>query len=178
METPVRHFTIGKMMAVVLLIASSFAALTNPSPLLASAVFTLTSLTLLIATLCIVYRDRPRRYFWMGFTAFGWGHQVLAFWSMIGTHHPPFLLTTYLFFLSRELVEDGFAAFMRSLVGLASVPSDADGLFLAREHISLSVLSLVIASIAGLVTQHVFIRRDRRQAGAAGSDLPPGQPPS
>jgi hypothetical protein len=72
-----KRFTIGNLMAVVLLIAVGFAALRNPlSTVLASVVFTLAVVVLLTATLGSVLNHKGS---WIGFALFGWGSLLLAF---------------------------------------------------------------------------------------------------
>jgi len=159
-----RRFSIGKMMAVVVLIALVFAALRSPSRFLASVVFTVTCLILIVATVCAASRDRPQRYFWLGFAAFGWGHQVLAFLPMIGTDNAPILVTTYLLFYSSKLIVDfrgfDFPGFARKFVYDGSVTGYSPfWIRWERGQIILSVLSLVIASFAGLLSQQVFVGR-------------------
>ena len=72
-----KRFTIGHMMAVVLLIAVGFAALRYPlSTALASVVFTLAVVVLLTATLGSMLNHKGS---WIGFALFGWGSLLLAF---------------------------------------------------------------------------------------------------
>ena len=74
------RISIATMMGVVLLVAVGFAALGNPSPILASTAFALVVLTLLAGTTVALVGREP---FWVGFAVFGWGWLVLSFgpWS-------------------------------------------------------------------------------------------------
>jgi hypothetical protein len=156
------------MMAVVLVIACGFAALRNPSLLMASTVYTATTAILLVAILCAVYHEGPKRYFWMGFAIFGWGHQLLSVWPLNSAPRVPLLLTTYLFMISDNFLADGYAGFLRSFIASASIPMNQEELYLDIGTIALSLFSLLIAYIAALVTQSLFVRRDRSRVASRG----------
>jgi hypothetical protein len=66
-------------MGVVLLTALGLATLRNPTPLCASAVFTLAVGVLCVAILAALVHSGEWRPFWTGFALLGWIHLVLAF---------------------------------------------------------------------------------------------------
>jgi hypothetical protein len=156
------------MMGAVALLALGIAGLRYPSRCMASAIFTLTTLTLLISVVCVAYHKGSRRYFWLGFAVFGWGHQfvafcVVAFWAATDSHNPPILLTTALFDLSRILLEIGPATAWRYAIDFASVSPYPLIRYWASWETFHSLASLLIAYIAGICTCRLFDSRDRRR---------------
>lgn len=117
------------MMAFILVIACGFAALRNPSLLMASTVYTTTWAILLVAILCAIYHDGPKRYFWMGFAIFGWGHFLLSFPSAIAQGSVPFLLPALVFALSRSFLEPNPPALMRLFVDATTTSSNDERFF-------------------------------------------------
>jgi hypothetical protein len=172
MQVPVARFTVQRMMGTVALLAISIAGLRSPSQGLASVIFTLTTLILLTSVVCVAYHEGARRYFWLGFAVFGWGHQLLAVWAAnsTSTFTRPILLTTFLFKLSRDLLGYGVAAAWRHVIDFASVspyPGIRDS---ASWEIFHSLASLLIAYMAGLCTCRLFDARDRRREQALGQN--------
>ncbi len=88
------RFTVQRMMGAVAMVSLAIAGLRNPSRCLASAIFTLTIFILLASVVYVAYHKGSRRYFWLGFAVFGWGHQFVAFWTATGSGNPPILLTS------------------------------------------------------------------------------------
>ncbi len=86
------RFTISSLMVLVLSVAVWFAALRNPTPLWASAAYTLMLGLLLFSLLGIAYRRGDKQRFWLGFALFGWAHLI----HDLHTHtvDSPVLLTT------------------------------------------------------------------------------------
>jgi hypothetical protein len=78
MKLPLQQFTIGSLMSVVLLTALGLAGLRNPTPIWASAVFTLAVSLLCLAVLGAVFRSAESRPFLTGFALFGWVYLILA----------------------------------------------------------------------------------------------------
>ena len=107
MHEPRARFTVRRMMGAVALLSLGIAGLRSPSRGFASAIFTLTTLILLISIICVAYHKGPRRDFWRGFAVFGCGHQFVAFWTATGSGNPPILLTSALFDVARDLLRDG-----------------------------------------------------------------------
>ena len=75
-------------MLLVADLALAFAALTNPSELGSSALFTLTVLILATATLAATARDGPTRAYWRGFSLFGWTYLYLTLGLPYGADDP------------------------------------------------------------------------------------------
>jgi hypothetical protein len=74
------RFSIGGLMAVVLVLAIGFAALRNASQTWAGLMFLLTCGVLGLAVVGAVCRREAERAWWLGFAVFGWGYMILAFW--------------------------------------------------------------------------------------------------
>jgi hypothetical protein len=85
--------TIAGLMAVVLLVAMALAALRHPSPLLASALFTLDVGLVCVAVLGALFCRGTRRRMWAGFSVFAGAYLAVAFANQpLAT---PSLLTTW-----------------------------------------------------------------------------------
>src|SRR3954469_26027133 len=74
-EGPMRRVSIAGCMAAVGFLALGSAALTHPSELWASALFTLAVTLLCWASAAATVRRRP---FWVGFAVFGWVYLILS----------------------------------------------------------------------------------------------------
>ncbi len=74
------RFSIGGLMAVVLVLAIGFAALKNANETWAGAMFLLTCGILGLSVVGAVCRREAERAWWLGFALFGWGYMALAFW--------------------------------------------------------------------------------------------------
>jgi hypothetical protein len=68
------RFTIGGMLALVVFLAVSIAALREATDLWDSGVFTAALGVLLAAVLLAVHRTGRQRAFWLGFALFGWAY--------------------------------------------------------------------------------------------------------
>jgi hypothetical protein len=91
------RLTTAWLMAVVLIIAIGAAALTRPSALWGSALFTAALGLLCTATALALVRHPSRRAFWVGFAVFGWPYFALAFpWHQPNGINPPRLLSSTL----------------------------------------------------------------------------------
>jgi len=66
------RFNIASLLALILVLGVSFAALRESSDLWDSGLFTLTLGVLLVSILLAVHRRESRRAFWIGFALFGW----------------------------------------------------------------------------------------------------------
>ena len=86
------RFTIGGLMAVVLVAAIDVAAVRSASPTWAGVLSLLTYGTLGVAILGIVFRRGAERAWWIGSFVFGWGYLRLAPWSFSHLAKPPTLL--------------------------------------------------------------------------------------
>ncbi len=75
------RFTIGRMMAIVPVLAIGFAALKNANATWAGTMFLLTCGILALAVVGAVCRREAERAWWLGFALFGWGYMALAFWQ-------------------------------------------------------------------------------------------------
>jgi hypothetical protein len=104
---------IAGLMLSLLPVAVGLAALRDPSELWASALFTLTILTLLVSVLGTVARRGASRMAFLGFTLFGSSYLILAFgpWPWVNPDglRPPPLVTRMLLGQIRE-IKDGPAA--------------------------------------------------------------------
>ncbi len=161
MPVPRVRFTVQRMMGAVAVLSLAIAALRNPSRCLASAIFTLTTFILLASVVCVAYHKGSRRYFWLGFAIFGWGHQFVASWTATGSGNPPIVLTTALFDLSRDLLRDGPAIAWRHVIDFASVSSHTGIRYWASWEIFHSLASLLVGCIAGICTCRLFGSQDR-----------------
>ena len=74
------RFTIARLLWVPVACGVALAVIRSGSEVVASAVFTLTVILLLSATLIALLRHHP---FWAGFAVFGWGSLIFTFgpWS-------------------------------------------------------------------------------------------------
>ena len=75
------RFSIAGLMAAVAVTALAVAALRASTPAWAGAMLMLVWSVLGLAIISAVYRPRSERAWWLGFTLFGCGYLVLAFWS-------------------------------------------------------------------------------------------------
>jgi hypothetical protein len=66
------RFSIARLMAVIVFLAVSFAALRNPSDLKAHILFNLVLALLSVGVLFVLLRTGGGRAFWAGFSLFGW----------------------------------------------------------------------------------------------------------
>src|SRR5262249_20386454 len=98
---------IAGLMLSLLPVAVGLAALRDPSELWASALFTLTILTLLVSVLGTVARRGASRMAFLGFTLFGSSYLILAFgpWPWVNPDglRPPPLVTRMLLGQIREI---------------------------------------------------------------------------
>ena len=86
--------TVGGLMAVVLFVSIGLAGMRNPTPMWASAVFTVTVSLLCTSVLGAMATRGHARLTWAGLAIFGWSYLVIAF--MIGSETngatpPPFV---------------------------------------------------------------------------------------
>lgn len=86
------RFTIGGLMAVVLVLAIGFAALRNANETWSGVMTLATYGALGVAILGIVFRKGAQRAWWLGFFVFGWGFLCVApHLSSWSTRRPPTL---------------------------------------------------------------------------------------
>jgi hypothetical protein len=151
------------LMGVIVFVAVGFAALRYPTELWASVIFTLAGLILLVAVVKVVHQEGPGRSFWLGFSVFGWGHLLLAFWSSIGfnstPHLVPFpkLLTSRLADVVLLSINPGHG---NTNLGIYWRMVTSSGTFEPVLQISHCLLSLLVALIGGIVTAR-FLRDDQ-----------------
>lgn len=74
------QFSLRELLALVVFVALGCAGFLQPSPLMASAVFSLTLVILSVAILAAVGKSSSARFFWIGFAVAGWGYLWLAHW--------------------------------------------------------------------------------------------------
>jgi hypothetical protein len=72
------RFSIARLMAVIVLLAVSLAALKDPTDLKAHIMFNLVLALLSVGVLCALFRTSAERAFWAGFSLFGWVCLVLT----------------------------------------------------------------------------------------------------
>jgi hypothetical protein len=143
------RFSIGSLMVGIAYLGLSLAALKNPTILWNSALFSLTGGIFVVAVLCANYHEGGRRDFWLGFSVFGWGHFLMAFWG----NEVPYLLTDYAIkHVQEQWIGVGYPTSGGTML-------DVDGL---RRQIVLSALSLLIALVGGFVIARVFAGRGVR----------------
>jgi hypothetical protein len=73
------RFTIARLMAFIVLIAGSLAAMKDPTDLKAHVLFNLVLALLSAGLLAALFRAGAERAFWAGFSLFGWVSLVLTF---------------------------------------------------------------------------------------------------
>jgi hypothetical protein len=84
------RFSIAGLMGIVMVAAVGLAALTKPSEIWAGAMLLLTCGILALAVVGAIYREGPRRAWWLGVSVFGWGYMALsAFWPEDSLFHLP-----------------------------------------------------------------------------------------
>jgi hypothetical protein len=170
MHEPRARFTVRRMMGAVALLSLGIAGLRSPSRGFASAIFTLTTLILLISIICVAYHKGPRRYFWRGFAVFGCGHQFVAFWTATGSGNPPLLLTSALFDVARDLLRDGATVAWAHVIDFVSVSPHAGIRYWASWEIFHSLATLLIAYFAGICACRLFESRDGREDDRAATE--------
>ncbi len=93
------RFTIGGLMAVVLVLALGFAALKSPNPIWAGVFWALTHGALGLAILAIFLRKGVERVWWLGFAVFEGGYLRVAsswMWGMLSGSLPTLRLSLWL----------------------------------------------------------------------------------
>jgi hypothetical protein len=70
------RYSMSKLFGLVAFAGIAIACLLNPSQSLERYLTTVTSLVLLTATACALYRPKSERPFWIGFALFGWFFQL------------------------------------------------------------------------------------------------------
>jgi hypothetical protein len=90
------RFTIGRLMAVIVFIAISFASLMHPSDLVAKILLNMVLIFFSTSVLCAFFRTDRERAFWAGFSLFGWISLILS----LGIPHLTLItdLRNYLYF--------------------------------------------------------------------------------
>ncbi|MGP0070143.1 MAG: hypothetical protein ACLQGP_41915 [Isosphaeraceae bacterium] len=86
------RFTIGGLMAVVVVAAVDFAALRTADATWAGALALLTYGALGLAIFGILFRRGAERAWWVGFLVFGWGYLRVAPWAFAQNVRPPTLI--------------------------------------------------------------------------------------
>jgi hypothetical protein len=72
------RFSIGSLLTVIAILGVGFAALRSPSPVWASAIFTVTAVTLVAAASNAIFGRGARRAYWLGFALFGGAYFYLT----------------------------------------------------------------------------------------------------
>src|SRR5262249_28230249 len=93
---PMRRFSIAELLGIIAVVAIGLAAMRDASPLVFSAVFTITLVALLVALLGAWVGTRPRGA-WCGFAVFGWANFLIAFVPALESSIGADLPTTGLF---------------------------------------------------------------------------------
>ena len=160
------RLSILRLMAVVLLIAVGFAALRSPTELWASVIFTLAGFILLVAVIKAVGQEGSGRNFWLGFSVFGWGHLLLAFWSSIGFRSSPNLVP-FPKLLTSRLADVLLLYITAGDGGLSTYWTlvTTSGTFEHLFQVSHCLCSLVVALIGGMVTARFIPARDEPPHG-------------
>lgn len=108
---PKARSSIARLMSLVLACGVGVAALHSPTPLWTATIYTLALALLGLAVPGLIYRTGPRRAFWVGFAAFGWGYWFLALSPWIGDQVRPHLFATTLLNDFRTLISTGRSPF-------------------------------------------------------------------
>jgi len=124
------QFSLRQLMALVVFAAVGCAGLAQPSPFMASVVFTLMVSILFVAILAAVAKSPSLRFFWIGFAVAGWGYLWVAHWPDEDryTAVPQYELQTNGPLLTTKVIDWAFAALHprppqeRSGGGFMSVP--------------------------------------------------------
>jgi hypothetical protein len=133
-------------MVAVGIVAVGVAGLARPSELWASALYSAAAALYLVAVVLVANSKGRRRAFWLGFAAFGWGHQLLAFWPSVNASPAPRLLTTFLLDMLHVGVNDG----AREIPAYLAAKTRKVSTEVVFYQIGLSLMGLLIASLAGL----------------------------
>jgi len=80
------QFSIRELLAFVVFVALACAGFLQPSPLMASVVFSLTLAILSLAILAAVGKSSSARFYWIGFALAGWGYLWVAHWPDEGQY--------------------------------------------------------------------------------------------
>jgi len=88
------RFTLRQLLGLVALVAVAVPALMHASLWWAAAWLSGCLLVLGIALLGIVYRDGPRRAFWIGFALLGWGYTLTVYGPVLDRQVGHRLITT------------------------------------------------------------------------------------
>jgi hypothetical protein len=141
------RFTIGGLMAVVLVLAIGLAALRNPSVLWVGTIFLATRVILALAIIGVVLRKHTERAWWLGFAVFGCGYLILLTpgpITMRSTQSP----TTHLL------------AFLRPILGpsgeLLAQPNPGVRLTLGYIEIGHDLFALLSALLGALLVRVIF----------------------
>jgi hypothetical protein len=94
------QITLARAMAVILFVSIGLVALSRPSPVWASFVFTATLVALLSSLIGILARRGRPRLALAGFALFGWSHLAISFgpWPWLNNQglRPPEILTNHM----------------------------------------------------------------------------------
>jgi hypothetical protein len=149
------RMTTRRLMVAVVIIGIGVAALLYPSLLVASAAFTMTVGTLLVALLGVAWGAGERRAFWTGFAVIGWGHLLLAWRNPIGM---PYVLSVYLMLYLQRSVDLGRSDtdFLGHLTAVHRFSVEG------TVQTGLCLLTFLLAGLGGAIVARVVTSRDDR----------------
>ena len=111
------RFSLLSLMALVLILATAFAALRSATEAWASATFSIALLVLLLAVLAAIFVRGRDRAFWVGASLVGWIYLLFVYAPWFEVHVGGWLATTQFFsFLESRIASRG--------ANLATVPTD------------------------------------------------------
>ncbi len=145
------NFSIATLMGVVFFLATGFAAIRNPSELVASSVYSLMLVVILVTTVAAVLRRRPPL---VGFAIFAWGYLLTA---AIGEKLPAPLTSKLLreaYILQQGGRYAGPATGLPSRTGFVEIPSEVTGgMYVVSENTGpfFQIASTWLCGIFGLV---------------------------
>lgn len=144
--------SLAGLMAFVLLAAVGFAAVKNPSEMLAGVLFLFVVGLLVLALVGVAFRHGNKRLFWAGFGAFGWTYLALALWTE-PVSLPVLPTSTLIVYLLRSIYNtQSFTVRFRHEPG---VITDINAI---RQ--SLHMLLTLLAACLGSVSVGVFAARE------------------
>lgn len=180
------QFSIRSLLWLLTFLALSCALLAKPSFFAAGVVWSVSMAVLAMAVVAAVARRGDWRAFWATFAFIGWGHMILALAPWFDDHTGELILSRQLLdALGHVLGHD--VADIRTMPGVwrnlsyahDSNPTSASD-YLTYVVVGQSIITLLLACIAGLFGKFLFATRDPNPSTSnRANGLPPNaKPPS
>ena len=157
------------LIAIVVVLAMAFAALRTASNLWFSALYTFTTVVLLLAVIAARFGHRSTRAFWFGFAVFGWGFLVLGSGAWLNPYgsdseegigrniNPELLTSDLIFYLLPRLRKE-----TNDLGEINRITANTIGI----AHL---LITLALALFGGSVAAFMRSRRGRAKSGRSGT---------